>query len=139
MFSHKFLWMFLTTCHYRSISLTVHLLFHIGLVSGNSASQKPNPKETREKWINVVSHSELEQKLIDKLFENYSKKQKPPGTVDIKFALNLNSIINVIEKEQIFVLNTFVDHEWIDTRIRWEPKDFGNISILRISSETLWT
>ena len=80
-----------------------------------------------------------EQELIWKLMKNYSKKQKPTGTVHIKFALNLNQVVNVRAKDQIFTLNVFVDHEWIDSRLIWNPAENGNISVLRISSEYLWT
>lgn len=117
-------------------------------------------------WLVVKSYStsrksEEEKFLIDKLLKNYNKNQKPPGTVSIKFALNLNQIVNVKSKEQIFKLNVFMDHEWIDRRISWsryllfvvviidlnlslltyfkEPHSNGNISLLRISSHNLWT
>ena len=80
-----------------------------------------------------------EQELIKKLLKNYSKKQKPSGTVQIKFALNLNQVVNVRAKDQIFTLNVFVDHEWIDPRLSWDPNENGNVTVLRISSEYLWT
>ena len=53
--------------------------------------------------------------------------------------MHLNQIIQLIEKEQNVLLNVFIDHEWIDQRLSWNPYDFGNISILRISSEQVWT
>ena len=82
---------------------------------------------------------EMEQKLLNKLFKNYNKKLKPSGTVEIKFALNLNQIINLVEKDQIVILNVFLDHEWIDNRLRWDPAEFNNITLLRISSDLVWT
>lgn len=88
--------------------------------------------------LSPIDRSDNERALMDKLFKNYSKKQKPPGPVQIKFALNLNQIINVIEKDQIFLLNVFVDHEWFDPRITWDPAEFNNITVLRISSDLLW-
>ena len=55
-----------------------------------------------------------ERDLLDKLFKNYDKKLKPSNSVEIKFSLNLNQIISLIEQEQIIVLNVYIDHEWID-------------------------
>jgi hypothetical protein len=81
----------------------------------------------------------MEQELIKKLLKNYSKKQKPSGTVQIKFALNLNQVVSVRAKDQVFTLNVFVDHEWIDSRLIWDPIENGNVTVLRISSEYLWT
>lgn len=60
-----------------------------------------------------------EQQLIDNLLKDYNKKLRPSGTVQIKFALNLNQIIKLVEKDQIFMLNVFIDHEWIDNRLTW--------------------
>lgn len=60
-----------------------------------------------------------EQELIEKLLKNYNKKLRPPGTLNVKFSLNLNQIINLIEKDQIIVLNAFIDHQWIDKRLSW--------------------
>ena len=60
-----------------------------------------------------------EQQLIKKLLKPYSKKQKPQGTIQIKFALNLNQVVTVKAKDQIFTLNVFLDHEWIDNRLIW--------------------
>ena len=48
-----------------------------------------------------------EQVLTEKLLKNYNKKLRPSGTVQVKFALNLNQIIKLIEKDQIFMLNVF--------------------------------
>jgi hypothetical protein len=60
-----------------------------------------------------------EQLLIERLFKNYNRKLRPPGTVQVKFALNLNQIVNLNQKDQIIVLNAFIDHEWIDPRLSW--------------------
>lgn len=64
-----------------------------------------------------------EQLLLDKLLKSYNKKIRPPGTLQVKFSLNLNQIIKLIEKDQIIVMNAFIDHEWIDKRLSW-----GNMS-----------
>ena len=89
--------------------------------------------------VNAIADPEKEQALINKLFKNYNKKLKPTGTVEVKFALNLNQIVNLIEKEQIIILNVFLDHEWIDNRLRWNPDEHNNITLLRINCEQVWT
>lgn len=60
-----------------------------------------------------------EQQLIEKLLKNYNRKLRPPGATQVKFSLNLNQIITLIEKDQIIVINAFIDHEWIDKRLIW--------------------
>ena len=92
---------------------------------------------------NVVQNErrlvDAEKRLMDKLLKNYDKKLKPADSVEIKFSLNLNQIITLIEQEQIIVLNVFLDHEWVDQRLQWDPKEFANISLTRISCEAIWT
>lgn len=94
----------------------------------------------------VFSHSpnqtrivDSEKYLIDRLLKNYDKRLKPSDSVEIKFALNLNQIITLIEQEQIIVINVFLDHEWFDQRLRWNPVEYKNITLLRINSELLWS
>lgn len=100
-------------------------------------SKTTKPSETKIK--KHVDSVEMEQKILDKIFMNYNRKIRPAATVEIKFSMHLNQIIQLIEKEQNVLLNVFIDHEWIDQRLSWNPYDFGNISILRISSEQVWT
>ncbi len=50
---------------------------------------------------------EKEQILTSKLLANYNKRLRPSRTVQVKFALNLNQIIKLVEKDQIFMLNVF--------------------------------
>lgn len=88
---------------------------------------------------NITTIVESEKRLINKLFKEYNKQLRPSDTVEIKFSLYLNQIITLIEQEQIIVLNVFLDHEWIDRRLTWDPSDYSNITLLRISSEQLWT
>ena len=57
---------------------------------------------------------EAESRLLKKLFQTYDQFLRPADTVEIKFSLYLNQIITLIEREQIIVLNAFLDHEWID-------------------------
>lgn len=89
--------------------------------------------------VHSIADPEKEQLLISKLFKAYNRRLKPSGTIEIKFALNLNQIVNLIEKEQIIVLNVFLDHEWIDTRLKWDPAEHNNITLLRVSCEQIWT
>ena len=97
--------------------------------------------KTIENKINKIDmiRSSYEQTLVEKLFHNYNKRIKPFGVVQVKFSLTLNQIVNVIEKDQIVLINVFMDHEWIDNRILWNPNEFNNITLLRISSDQLWT
>lgn len=88
---------------------------------------------------NVYSLLDVQERLMHKLFLQYDKNLRPPGVVKIKFGMHLNQIIQLIEKEQNILLNVFIDHEWKDKRLAWNPSEFGNLTSLRISSDQVWT
>lgn len=88
---------------------------------------------------NDLIRSSFEHDLLKKLFADYNRRIKPYGTIQVKFSLTLNQIVNVIEKDQIVLINVFMDHEWVDKRIAWNPKEYNNITLLRISADQLWT
>ena len=84
------------------------------------------------------SFTESEKILIKKLFKDYDKYLRPADTVQLKFSMYLNRIITIIEKEQILVVNVFLDHEWVDSRLKWNPIEHNNISLLRVNSDLIW-
>lgn len=102
------------------------ILILISFINGHFANKKKNLLVQKEK------------SLFKTLLTDYDKKIRPSDSVEVKFALNLNQIITLIEQDQIIVLNVFLDHEWKDERLCWNPVDYNNISLLRISSDLLW-
>ena len=111
------------TCrHHRRlflIHLLVLLLANVDLVQSNVNAMENEFVNSIGRGRNLNDLKSAEQKLIEKLLKNYNKKFRPPGTIEVKFAVNLNQIVNLLEKDQIIVLNAFVDHEWTDQRLIW--------------------
>ncbi|XP_022424037.1 acetylcholine receptor subunit delta isoform X2 [Delphinapterus leucas] len=70
-----------------------------------------------------------EERLIRHLFEekHYNKELRPAvhkeETVGVTLALTLSNLISL---------------GWTDSRLKWEAKDFGNISVLRLPSDMVW-
>lgn len=83
--------------------------------------------------------TDIERTLIANLFKDYDKNLKPCDSVEIKFSLNLNQIITLIEQEQILVINVYIDHEWMDPRLAWSPDEYQNITLLRVNSDLFWS
>ena len=81
---------------------------------------------------------ESEKELTKKLLKGYDKTLRPGDTVKLKFSMHLNRIITIIEKEQILVVNVFLDHEWVDSRLKWNPIEHNNITLLRVNSDLIW-
>jgi len=42
------------------------------------------------------------------------------------------------EKNQVMTTNVWLDQEWDDELLAWNPSDFGNISIIRIPCDKIW-
>ena len=66
------------------------------------------------KRLDTTSNYHFEEKLVESLFKTYNKKIRAPNCIQVNFAFNLNQIINLVEKDQIVLLNAFIDHAWID-------------------------
>ncbi|XP_061061900.1 acetylcholine receptor subunit delta isoform X2 [Eubalaena glacialis] len=70
-----------------------------------------------------------EERLIRHLFEEkqYDQELRPTAhkeeTVEVSLALTLSNLISL---------------GWTDSRLKWDAKDFGNISVLRLPSDMVW-
>ena len=100
------------------------LLFLTGIIS----AQRAGPAE----------------RLKKKLFEtnNYNSNIRPQKNhtepVLVKFRPILNEIINVNEVAQKIDIKFWFHHEWIDERLSWDPKDYGNVATLHVPQDYLW-
>ncbi|KAM6178002.1 acetylcholine receptor subunit delta isoform 1-T1 [Rhynchocyon petersi] len=85
-----------------------------------------------------------EERLIRHLFEEkrYNKELRPVAhkdeSVNISLALTLSNLISLKEVEETLTTNVWIEHGWKDSRLKWDQKEFGNISVLRLPSDKLW-
>ncbi|KAF6361252.1 cholinergic receptor nicotinic delta subunit [Rhinolophus ferrumequinum] len=84
-----------------------------------------------------------EERLIRHLFgKGYNKEVRPAAnkeeSMDISLALTLSNLISLKEVEETLTTNVWIEHGWIDNRLQWDEKEFGNISVLRLPSDMLW-
>ncbi|KAI3389620.1 hypothetical protein SNEBB_001334 [Seison nebaliae] len=87
----------------------------------------------------INKHTMYEEKLLRNLTKSVDiKSVRPADQVNIKFRVILNAIISLDERDQILTTNIFLDHKWIDQRLKWNPQDFNNISSLRIPAPSIW-
>ena len=84
------------------------------------------------------------ERLKKKLFEtnNYNSNIRPQKNhtepVLVKFRPILNEIINVNEVAQKIDIKFWFHHEWVDERLSWDPKDYGNVATLHVPQDYLW-
>ncbi|KAI0212508.1 Acetylcholine receptor subunit alpha-like 1 [Lamellibrachia satsuma] len=59
-------------------------------------------------------------------------------TVHVKIALRLMQIIDVDEKNQIMTTNVWVDQEWYDPILQWNPDDHGGVEVMYVPAASIW-
>ncbi|KAH9494380.1 Acetylcholine receptor subunit beta-like 1 [Bulinus truncatus] len=85
-----------------------------------------------------------EQKLNEDLFSknSYNNLIRPVintnDSLQINFNLVLSAIINVDEKNQVIITNVWLQMNWKDYQLSWEPSHYGNISKIKIDNKQIW-
>ncbi|VDP15076.1 unnamed protein product [Soboliphyme baturini] len=74
---------------------------------------------------------------------DYNKISRPVKNFSevllIKFGASLIRIIDIDEKNQVFTTNLWLDMEWIDSKLHWDPEVYGGLKKLHIPADLLWT
>ncbi|EZA61858.1 Acetylcholine receptor subunit alpha-like protein [Ooceraea biroi] len=52
--------------------------------------------------------------------------------------LRLSQLIDVNLKNQIMTTNVWVEQEWNDYKLKWNPDDYGGVDTLHVPSEHIW-
>jgi len=81
-------------------------------------------------------------RLYDDLLSNYNRLIRPVGNstdrLTVKMGLKLSQIIGVDMKRQILITNVWVEQEWLDYKLKWNPADYGNVRHLHVPSQHIW-
>ncbi|XP_043676922.1 acetylcholine receptor subunit alpha-like 1 [Vespula pensylvanica] len=81
-------------------------------------------------------------RLYDDLLSNYNRLIRPVGNnsdrLTVKMGLRLSQLIDVNLKNQIMTTNVWVEQEWNDHKLRWNPDDYGGVETLHVPSEHIW-
>ena len=77
-------------------------------------------------YILMVSGSNSEEgRLIDDLLLDYTKEERPvvypEESVQLKFGLDLQQIIDMNERDQVVTTNMWLNLQWNDCNLRWDP------------------
>ncbi|KAK9874782.1 hypothetical protein WA026_005587 [Henosepilachna vigintioctopunctata] len=81
-------------------------------------------------------------RLYDDLLSNYNRLIRPVGNnsdrLTVKMGLKLAQLIDMNLKNQIMTTNVWVEQEWNDYKLRWNPDDYGGVETLHVPSEHIW-
>uniref|UniRef100_A0A914WLF9 Neurotransmitter-gated ion-channel ligand-binding domain-containing protein n=1 Tax=Plectus sambesii TaxID=2011161 RepID=A0A914WLF9_9BILA len=92
---------------------------------------------------NITASALLEGQLYEDLLYDYNKIARPVKnstdilTVDVGAALI--RIIDVDEKNQVLTTNLWLEMQWFDSKLHWNPDDYGGLRKLHIPSDLIWT
>ncbi|KAG8199968.1 hypothetical protein JTE90_006212 [Oedothorax gibbosus] len=81
-------------------------------------------------------------RLYDDLINGYNSLIRPVGNnsdrLTVKMGLRLSQLIDVNLKNQIMTTNVWVEQEWNDYKMRWDPDDYGGVTKLHVPAELIW-
>lgn len=60
-------------------------------------------------------------------------------TLNVKFAIQLMQIMSLSEKNQVLELNIWDQVMWYDAQFTWDPKEYGNVTDVRVPCDKIWT
>ncbi|XP_073508753.1 neuronal acetylcholine receptor subunit beta-4 [Phyllobates terribilis] len=94
--------------------------------------------------VDYSKAADSEERLMDTLLkkDRYNKLIRPAYNntqlVSIQLQLSLAQLISVNEREQIMTTNVWLNQEWVDYRLTWNPAEYDGIRKLRIPSKQIW-
>uniref|UniRef100_A0A914Y959 Uncharacterized protein n=1 Tax=Panagrolaimus superbus TaxID=310955 RepID=A0A914Y959_9BILA len=91
---------------------------------------------------NVVTGNQEGNRLFEDLMNNYRKLVRPveksEDALRIQVKFKLLQIIDVQTKHQVLKTNGWLIQKWNDYRLKWNPKSYGNITMIHIPGELLF-
>ncbi|XP_063700655.1 neuronal acetylcholine receptor subunit alpha-7-like isoform X2 [Culicoides brevitarsis] len=83
-----------------------------------------------------------EKRLLNHLLNTYNSLERPVSneseSLEVKFGLTLQQIIDVDEKNQLLITNIWLSLEWNDYNLQWNKSEYPGVKDLRITPNKLW-
>lgn len=83
-----------------------------------------------------------QKKLLADLFKNYNPTERPvekeTDFIDLEIGLSVVQINDIDEKQQIIKFSGWLDMSWHDTNLKWNPVEYGNITVISMLSSRVW-
>ncbi|XP_014667766.1 PREDICTED: neuronal acetylcholine receptor subunit alpha-7-like [Priapulus caudatus] len=81
-------------------------------------------------------------RLLRTLLADYEPLERPVAnesdTVVVNFGLTMQQVIDVDERNQIITTNIWLNMDWNDVNLIWNPADYGGIDNLRLAPDIIW-
>lgn len=90
----------------------------------------------------LAAADENEFRLIRDVMFRYDKRIRPSvnhtSPTTINFSVALAQIIDVDEKNQIITTNCWLNLNWMDNMLTWNPRKYGGIEVIRLPYNQIW-
>merc|ERR1711936_697483 len=81
-------------------------------------------------------------RLYSNLLANYDRLIRPVANssdrLTVHMRLKLSQVIGVDMRRQILTTNVWVEQEWADYKLSWNPADYGGVKYLHVPSQDIW-
>ncbi|KAK1336746.1 hypothetical protein QTO34_002781 [Cnephaeus nilssonii] len=64
--------------------------------------------------------------------------QRDADVVNVSLKLTLTNLISLNEREEALTTNVWIEMQWCDYRLRWDPQDYEGLWVLRVPSTMVW-
>ncbi|XP_007520418.1 acetylcholine receptor subunit gamma [Erinaceus europaeus] len=83
-----------------------------------------------------------EERLLADLMRGYNPGLRPAwrdsDVVNVSLKLTLTNLISLNEREEALTTNVWIEMQWCDYRLRWDPQDYDGLWVLRVPSTMVW-
>ncbi|XP_004701736.1 acetylcholine receptor subunit gamma [Echinops telfairi] len=83
-----------------------------------------------------------EERLLADLMRSYDPHVRPAeqeaDVVNVSLKLTLTNLISLNEREEALTTNVWIEMQWCDYRLRWDPQDYEDLWVLRVPSSMVW-
>merc|ERR1712180_463169 len=81
-------------------------------------------------------------RLYSNLLANYDRLIRPVANssdrLTVHMRLKLSQVIGVDMRRQILITNVWLEQEWLDYKLKWNPAEYGNVKHLHVPSQDIW-
>ncbi|MFH4973812.1 hypothetical protein AB6A40_000521 [Gnathostoma spinigerum] len=92
--------------------------------------------------VSQVKTSKHVAQLIEELLSDYNKGVRPVKNVSdalvVKFGANLCRLLDVDEVNQVLTTSLWLELQWSDSKLTWNPDEWGNVKRIHIPSDQIW-
>ncbi|KAI0986826.1 hypothetical protein GJ496_002746 [Pomphorhynchus laevis] len=80
----------------------------------------------------------LHKKIMHRYNRNVLPSKHPLIPVELFLGLRLEKIVDIDNRNQVMTTNVWLIHQWVDSKLTWDPREYGNVERIEIPSSMIW-